>query len=84
MDDFNVGPRYAPGLRRAIHYEPFGFYAGRTASIDAPRGATISVPNDGTNEARALMLLESQGLITLSEDAGFDATVLDIAENRKT
>ena len=68
----------------AIHYEPFGIYAGRTASLDAlADGATISVPNDGTNEARALMLLEAQGLITLKEDAGFDATVLDIAENPK-
>lgn len=68
----------------AIHYEPFGLYAGKTASIDAlADGATIAVPNDGTNEARALMLLEAQGLITLKEDAGFTATKLDIAENPK-
>ncbi len=84
MDDFNVGHGTHLVSVAAIHYEPFGIYAGRTASIDAlADGATISVPNDGTNEARALMLLESQGLITLSEDAGFDATVLDIAENPK-
>ena len=84
MDDFNVGYDTHLVSVAAIHYEPFGIYAGRTASIDAlADGATISVPNDGTNEARALMLLESQGLITLSEDAGFDATVLDIAENPK-
>lgn len=84
MDDFNVGHDTHLVSVAAIHYEPFGIYAGRTASIDAlADGATISVPNDGTNEARALMLLESQGLITLSEDAGFDATVLDIAENPK-
>ncbi len=68
----------------AIHYEPFGLYAGKTASIEElADGATIAVPNDGTNEARALMLLEAQGLITLKEDAGFTATKLDIAENPK-
>ena len=46
-------------------------------------GATIAVPNDGTNEARALLLLEAQGLIKLNEGAGFTATKLDIAENPK-
>ena len=84
MDDFNVGHDTHLVSVAAIHYEPFGIYAGKTASLDAlADGATISVPNDGTNEARALMLLEAQGLITLKEDAGFDATVLDIAENPK-
>lgn len=68
----------------AIHYEPFGIFAGKTSSIaDLKDGAIISVPNDGTNEARALMLLEAQGLITLKESAGFTATILDIAENPK-
>ncbi|MGI6743274.1 MAG: MetQ/NlpA family ABC transporter substrate-binding protein [Eubacteriales bacterium] len=67
-----------------IHYEPFGIYAGKTASLDAlADGAVIAVPNDGTNEARALKLLEVLGLITLKPDAGFTATVLDIAENPK-
>ena len=68
----------------AIHYEPFGIYPGKTKTLDElADGATIAVPNDGTNEARALMLLQAQGLITLKEDAGFTATVLDIAENPK-
>lgn len=68
----------------SIHYEPFGIFAGKTASIkDLKDGAIISVPNDGTNEARALMLLEAQGLIKLKADAGFTATILDIAENPK-
>lgn len=68
----------------AIHYEPFGLYAGKTATLDElADGATIAVPNDGTNEARALMLLEAQGLIKLKEDAGFTATKLDIVENPK-
>ena len=84
MDQFNIDHGTHLVSVAAIHYEPFGIYAGKTASLDAlADGATISVPNDGTNEARALMLLEAQGLITLKEDAGFDATVLDIAENPK-
>ncbi len=67
-----------------IHYEPLGIYAGKTAALDAlPDGATIAVPNDGTNEARALFLLEANGLITLKEGADLSATVLDIAENPK-
>ncbi|HZK25918.1 MAG TPA: MetQ/NlpA family ABC transporter substrate-binding protein [Thermoclostridium sp.] len=67
-----------------IHYEPFGIYAGKTKSIDElADGATIAVPNDGTNEARALLLLEVQGLITLREGAKFTATILDIESNPK-
>ena len=65
-----------------IHYEPFGLYAGKTASVDAlQEGAQIAVPNDATNEARALLLLEQEGLITLAENAGITATVLDIVDN---
>ena len=68
----------------AVHYEPFGIYPGKTKSLaDLPDGATIAVPNDGTNEARALMLLQAQGLITLKADAGFTATILDIESNPK-
>jgi len=68
----------------AIHYEPFAVYAGKTASLkDLPDGAKVAVPNDGTNEGRALKLLEAQGLIKLNKDAGFLATKLDIVENPK-
>lgn len=68
----------------AIHYEPFGIYAGKTASLDAlPDGARVAVPNDTTNEARALLLLEAQGLIKLKENAGLNATKNDIVENVK-
>lgn len=84
LDDFNAenGTHLVPVA--AIHYEPFGIYAGKTASIDElADGATISVPNDTTNEARALLLLEAQGLITLKEGAGLAATKLDIVENPK-
>jgi len=66
----------------AIHYEPLGIYAGKTASLDAlEEGATVAIPNDGTNEARALKLLEAQGLITLDENADFTATILNIVDN---
>ena len=69
----------------AVHYEPMGIYGGQKASLDEiAEGDSIAVPNDGTNEARALLLLEAEGLITLKEgiDASTEtATVLDIAEN---
>lgn len=64
-----------------IHYEPFGIYAGKTKSLSAlPAGATIAIPNDGTNEARALLLLADNGLITLKStvNASSPATKLDI------
>ncbi len=65
-----------------IHYEPFGIYPGTKASLDdVAKGDVIALPNDTTNEARALLLLEANGLITLNEDAGVTATVLDIEEN---
>lgn len=68
----------------SIHYEPFGIYAGKTASIEElADGAKIAVPNDATNEARALLLLEAQELIKLKEDAGLTATKKDIVENPK-
>ena len=66
----------------AIHYEPFGLFAGKTAALDElADGAKIAVPNDTTNEARALQLLAAQGIITLKEGAGLTATKNDIAEN---
>ncbi len=67
-----------------IHYEPFGIYAGKTASLEAlADGATVGIPNDPTNGGRALLLLQEQGLITLPEDAGLEPTALDIVDNPK-
>ncbi len=84
LNQFNKDNKTHLVQAAAIHYEPFGIFAGKTKAIaDLKDGAVISVPNDGTNEARALMLLEAQGLIKLKADAGFSATVLDIAENPK-
>ena len=65
-----------------IHYEPFGIYPGTKDSLDEiADGDSIAVPNDTTNEARALLLLQDNGIITLKEGAGLSATVNDIAEN---
>lgn len=67
-----------------VHYEPFGLYPGKTKSIDAlADGAQIAIPNDGTNEARALLLLQAAGLIKLKDNVGVTATKLDIVENPK-
>ena len=82
LENFNV--EYSTHLVSAaqVHYEPFGIYAGKTASLDAlADGAQIAVPNDTTNEGRALLLLQDQGLITLADDAGLEATKDDIVDN---
>lgn len=69
----------------AVHYEPFGLYAGKDkslTSLDAlPEGAKVAVPNDATNEARALLLLQDAGLIKIDASAGLTATKADIVEN---
>jgi len=65
-----------------IHYEPFGIYPGTKSSLsDVAEGDSVAVPNDTTNEARALLLLQDNGLITLKDGAGLNATVNDIEEN---
>lgn len=65
-----------------IHYEPFGIYPGTKKDLkDIADGDSIAVPNDTTNEARALLLLQDNGIITLKEGAGLNATVNDIIEN---
>ena len=67
-----------------IHIEPMGVYAGKTASLEElPDGAEIAVPNDPTNEGRALLLLEAQGLIKLADSSNLEATPNDIVDNPK-
>ncbi len=82
LDNFNAeNDTHIVGVAN-VHFEPLGIYAGKTASIeDLKEGAEVAVPNDTTNEARALLLLEQEGLIKLKEGAGLQATVLDIVEN---
>jgi D-methionine transport system substrate-binding protein len=64
-----------------IHYEPFGLYPGKETDLANIEGATIAIPNDTTNEARALLLLQDNGYITLKDGVGLTATVNDIVEN---
>ncbi len=66
----------------AIHFEPMGLYAGKSSDINnVPDGAKIAVPSDATNEARALLLLQDQGVIKLKDGVGLEATANDIEEN---
>ena len=67
-----------------IHYEPFGIYPGTKKKLDdLAEGDTIAIPNDTTNEARALLLLQDNGLLTLKDGAGLTATINDFKENPK-
>ena len=84
LEDFNANKGTHLVNAGGIHYEPFGIYPGTKSSLDdLEDGDVIAVPNDTTNEARALLLLEANGIITLKEGAGLAATVKDIAENPK-
>ena len=84
LDDYNAQNGTDIVSVGAIHYEPFGIYAGKTSSLeDITDGAIVAVPNNVTNEARALLLLEQENLITLKEGIGVNATVNDITENPK-
>lgn len=84
LDQFNKEKGTNLVSAGSIHYEPFGIYAGKTKAIaDLKDGATVAVPNDVSNEARALLLLQAQGLIKLKDGADVTATQKDIAENKK-
>lgn len=84
LDDFNKQKKTHLVSAGTIHYEPFGIFPGKTKTLKALKnGATVAVPNDTTNEARALLLLQDNGIITLKDGAGLEATVNDIAENPK-
>lgn len=82
LNDFNASSGTHLVSVAGIHYEPFGIYAGKCSSLaELPDGAQIAVPNDGTNEARALLLLQQEGLIKLKDGVGLSATKSDIVEN---
>lgn len=82
LEDFNAQNGTHLVAVEEIHYEPFGLYSTKYDSLDqVPDGATIAVPNDATNEARALLLLQQEGLIELDPDAGVTATPNDITSN---
>lgn len=84
LESFNVDNDTHIVSAGAIHYEPMGIFPGKTASLaELADGAIIAVPNDTTNEARALLLLEANGLITVDPEAGLNATKYDIIDNPK-
>lgn len=84
MEQFNAESKGTLAAAAIIHYEPYGVYSEKITSLDElADGAKVAVPNDATNEARALLLLEAEGLITLKEGAGLNATKKDVAENPK-
>lgn len=82
LDDFNATKGTHLVNAGGIHYEPFGIYPGTKGDLaEIAEGDVIAVPNDTTNEARALLLLQDNGIITLKEGVGLEATVNDIVEN---
>ena len=82
LDNFNEEKGTDLVAVAGIHYEPFGIYPGTKAALtDLADGDVIAVPNDTTNEARALLLLQDNGIIKLADGAGLTATVKDIVEN---
>lgn len=84
LDDYNQKNGSKLVSAGSIHYEPLGIYPGKTKTLsDLKNGATIAVPNDTTNEARALLLLQDNHLIEVSSSKGLGATVKDITSNPK-
>jgi D-methionine transport system substrate-binding protein len=82
LDDFNTEKDTHIVSVAAIHYEPLAIYAGKSSDLEnVPEGASIAVPNDTTNEARALLLLQTNGLITIKDGVGLKATKNDVVEN---
>ena len=82
LDNFNTEKKTNIVSVAAVHYEPLGIYPGKSNDLsNIPNGATIAVPNDTTNEARALLLLEANGIIKIKNGAGLTATKKDIVEN---
>lgn len=82
LDNFNEERGSDLVSAAKIHYEPLGIYPGASEDLENIKdGAKIAVPNDATNEARALLLLEENGIITLKEDEGLNATKKDVEEN---
>lgn len=90
LDSYNKDKGYKKGKDGylvsvgAIHYEPFGIYSKTLKNVsDVEEGSQVAIPNDATNEARALLLLQDNGLLTLKKGVGIKATIADIEENPK-
>ena len=84
LESFNTEHGYHLVNAGGIHVEPIALYSSKYSSLsDIPNGAVIAIPNDPTNEGRALLLLQSAGLIKLKDNAGLEDIPLDIVENPK-
>ena len=84
LESFNTEHGYHLVNAGGIHVEPIALYSSKYSSLsDIPNGAVVAIPNDPTNEGRALLLLQSAGLIKLKDNAGLEAIPLDIVENPK-
>ena len=84
LDNFNKEKGTHLVSVEGIHFEPFGLYPGKTKELkDLQDGATVAVPNDATNEARTLLLLQDAGLIKLKDPKDINATPKDITSNPK-
>ena len=84
MDSFNQERGYHLVNAGGIHIEPMALYSKKVKSLaDLANGATVAIPNDPTNEGRALLLLQSAGLIKLDPAAGITATPINIVDNPK-
>jgi D-methionine transport system substrate-binding protein len=84
LTDFNAQHGTTIVSAAKVHFEPLGLYPGKTKSVDKLKsGATVAVPNDTTNEARALLLLEAAGLLKVNHAVGLKATIKDITDNPK-
>lgn len=85
MNDFGQEHGFEMIAVADVHIEPLGIYSKKVTDLnEVPENAVVAIPNDATNGGRALRLLESAGLITLSPEADFAATVLDVIENPKS
>lgn len=84
LDSFNKERGYHLVNAGGIHVEPFALYSKKYKSLaDIPSGATVAIPNDPTNEGRGLLLLQAAGLLKLNDNAGLEATPVDVKENPK-
>lgn len=84
LNDFNKKNNTQLSATVPVHFEPLGLYPGKTKTLnDLKEGDTIAVPNDTTNEARALLLLQDAGIIKVKDGAGLEATIKDIVDNPK-
>ncbi len=84
LDDYNQNNNADLVWTVQVHNEPMGVYSNRITELDELKdGAVVGIPNDATNGGRALLVLESAGLIKLNEGVGVSATINDIADNPK-